>query len=53
MAQSVVGSVADGTVIGMQKVVAWQSGWACGLEQGISSGLHVTGEVADGHEPLG
>jgi len=45
--------VADGTVIGMQKVVAGQSGWACGLEQGISSALHVTGQVGDGHDPFG
>jgi len=43
----------EGTVLGIQNVVAGQSGWTCGLEQGISSALHVTGQVGDGHEPFG
>lgn len=53
LAQSIVGSLVEGTVAGTQKVVAGQSGCVAGLEQGISSTPQVTGHVGDGQEPLG
>jgi hypothetical protein len=48
-----LGLGAAGTVSGMQKVVAGQSGWEGGWEQGISPSWQVDGQVGAGQEPLG
>lgn len=42
-----------GTVSGMQKVVAGQSGWEGGWGQGISPSWQVAGQAGAGQEPLG